>query len=117
MIIYIYIYIYYIYGRKDIPSVFIGLGSIYAMRRDYDKAIQAFSLAIEIVPNIAEAYKRRGQTKAAKGLIKSALKDLTKTISLKDEADSYYQRGLLYHQIRNYTRSLSDFQKARQQGS
>jgi tetratricopeptide (TPR) repeat protein len=103
--------------RGDVPSAMIGAGSIAAMQRNFDVAIKEFSDAIAIDGTIADAWKRRGQTRAARGLVKSAIKDLTKAISLlPGEADMYHQRGLVYHQTRNYTRALADFRVAHEKG-
>ena len=90
--------------RKDLPSVCIGLGSIYAMQRKFDDAIQQFSNAVDLNPDLGEAYKRRGQTRAAKGQTATALKDLSKAVSLcsSDSGDSHFQRGLLFHQVKNH---------------
>jgi len=104
--------------RTDLPSVCIGLGSIYAMQRKFDDAIQQFSNAIDLSPTLGEAYKRRGQTRAAKGQTVTALKDLTKAVSLcgGDSGDSHFQRGLLFHQIKNYTKAIDDFREALRRG-
>lgn len=90
--------------RTDLPSVCIGLGSIYAMQRKFDDAIQQFSNAVDLNPDLGEAYKRRGQTRAAKGQTATALKDLSKAVSLcsSDSGDSHFQRGLLFHQVKNH---------------
>lgn len=103
--------------RNDLPAALIGVGSISAMQRNFDDAIAQFTKALNIDDTIADAWKRRGQTRAAKGLVKTALKDLTKAISLiPGDADCYNQRGLIYHQSRNYTRALADFQAAQTRG-
>lgn len=105
--------------RTDLPSVCIGLGSIYAMQRKFDDAIQQFSNAVDLNPDLGEAYKRRGQTRAAKGQTSTALKDLSKAVSLcsSDSGDSHFQRGLLFHQMKNYTKGLGDFREALRRGS
>lgn len=103
--------------RTDLPAALIGAGSIAAMQRNFDEAIAQFTRALSINDTIADAWKRRGQTRAAKGLIKTALKDLTKAIALiPQDADCYNQRGLVYHQTRNYTRALADFKAAHARG-
>ena len=104
--------------RTDLPSVCIGLGSIYAMQRKFDDAILQFSNAVDLNPDLGEAYKRRGQTRAAKGQTVTALKDLSKAVSLcsSDSGDSHFQRGLLYHQTKNYSKGLNDFREALRRG-
>lgn len=102
--------------RKDLPSVCIGIGSVYAIRRQYDEAIVQFSQAIALDASLSDAWKRRGQTRAAKNQIKGALKDMTRAISLDggSDMDSYFQRGLVYHQNKNYKMALLDFRSAQQ---
>jgi tetratricopeptide (TPR) repeat protein len=63
-------------------------------------------------PNIADSWKRRGQTRVATGLIKEGLKDLTKAMTLSSDPDIKYQRGLVYYQLKNYKKSLNDFNSA-----
>ena len=84
------------------------------MQRRFEDAIRDFSQAIELDNRIPDAWKRRGQVYAAKGLVKIALKDLSRAIALQPEGDVYFQRGLVYHQNHNYTRALKDFHYAQQ---
>jgi tetratricopeptide (TPR) repeat protein len=48
----------------------------------------------------------------ATGLIKEGLKDLTKAMTLSSDPDIKYQRGLVYYQLKNYKKSLNDFNSA-----
>jgi tetratricopeptide (TPR) repeat protein len=103
--------------RTDVPAAMIGAGSVAAMQRNFDQAIKEFSAALVVDDKIADAWKRRGQTRAAKGQVKTAIKDLSRAIALQpDDGDTYNQRGLVYHQTRNYTRALADFRAAQARG-
>lgn len=103
--------------RDDLPSAHIGAGSVAAMQRDFDEAIMHFSASIRIDPNIADAWKRRGQTRAAQGKTREAIQDLDRAIALQPaDADCYNQRGQVYHQRRNYTCALADFRAALERG-
>jgi tetratricopeptide (TPR) repeat protein len=103
--------------RKDVPAAMIGAGSVAAMQRNFDLAIKEFSAALVVDDKIADAWKRRGQTRAAKGQVRTAIKDLSRALALQpDDGDTYNQRGLVYHQTRNYTRALADFRAARAKG-
>jgi tetratricopeptide (TPR) repeat protein len=86
------------------------------MQRQLDLAITEFTTALTLNAGLADAWKRRGQTKAAKGLIASAIKDLTRALSIEPEADIYNQRALVYHQVKNYRKAMADFQNANAKG-
>ena len=103
--------------REDAAAALIGLGSIHAMHRRYELAIADFSKAIAIDKTVADAWKRRGQTRAAAGEVKSALRDLTQALELsQSDPDIYNQRGLVYHQIRDYKSAVVDFRTALKKG-
>jgi tetratricopeptide (TPR) repeat protein len=95
--------------RNDIGAVYLGLGSAQAMQRNYCEAITSFSRCIKTDPLNADAWKRRGQTKAANGNHLEGLEDLTHAISLEPDAETYNQRGLVYHKTSNFRRALADF--------
>ena len=65
----------------------------------------------------ADAWKRRGQTRAARGLVVDGLQDLNKAIYLHStDADAYLQRGICLHQMKNYRYSLDDFKRYNELG-
>ncbi len=103
------------YNTK-LPASYIGLGSIYAMKSEYEKAIDEFSKAITADSTLSDAWKRRGQTYAANGNITKGLYDLTKALELGNDPDIYYQRGLVYHQFKHYRKALQDFRAAEANG-
>lgn len=55
------------------PDVVCGRG-----QSRFDEAIAVFSRAIAQDPSLADAWKRRGQTRVARGLIADGIKDLSK---------------------------------------
>jgi len=59
-----------------------------------------------------DAYKRRGQTRAARGLDQDGLKDLTAAISMAKDHEVYHQRGLIFYKLKNFKRALDDFVNA-----
>lgn len=98
--------------QSDLPAAHLGTGSVYALEGKFIEAITSFSSAISCDESIADAWKRRGQTKVAVGQVAEGLKDLTKAMKLSDHPDIKYQRGLVFYQLRNYKRSLADFTSA-----
>ncbi|EGG21343.1 Phosphatidylethanolamine N-methyltransferase [Cavenderia fasciculata] len=63
---------------------------------------------------MCDAYKRRGQSLVAKGLDMAAMGDFTQAVALDKEGDSdlFYNRALLFYEMRNYERALKDFRRS-----
>ncbi|KAM7251670.1 hypothetical protein ACFE04_023553 [Oxalis oulophora] len=79
----------------------IGRGTAYAFLRELEPAIADFTKAIESNPSTVQAWKRRGQARAALGHSIKALEDLTKALEFEpDSAD-----GLALSSIGEYKRA------------
>ena len=64
---------------------------------DSDRAIADYNLAIQLKPDFAEAYDKRGNAYADKGENDRAIADYNQAIQLKsDNAFAYNDRGLAY---------------------
>ena len=88
-------------------------GVTYANKGDYDCAIQAFTKAMELNPNLAMAYSNRGGAYRDKGDYDRAIEDCTKAIALNpDLAMAYNNRGVAYYKKRDYDRAIVDYTKA-----
>ena len=88
-------------------------GNVHLRNGKYEDAISAFSKAISISPNFAEAYNARGM--AYRKLLDhhKALVDYTDALTLNQElAAAYNNRGVVYREIREFDLALSDFNKA-----
>ncbi|KAJ3449275.1 suppressor of rps4-rld [Anaeramoeba flamelloides] len=96
----------------NLLAAHIGKGTCHAMLQEYQLAVDNFTKAIEINPDSLEAYKRRGQTRSAMGFDKKALSDLTIAFEKSDETDfeCSYQRGIIFHKLKNYSRAIPDFE-------
>ncbi len=83
---------------------------------DYDEAIVGLDKAIELYPNFAVAYMRRGRAKAFSGLYNEAIKDFDEVIKRNPEYDQVYgNNGLtkyLRRQDRDYQAATEDFKRA-----
>ena len=77
---------------------------------EIDSAIENFTKAIELSPDLAIAYSNRGVAYGEKGDIDRAIADFTEAIELQpDFADAYYNRGIAYHEKREYDRAIVDY--------
>jgi tetratricopeptide (TPR) repeat protein len=81
---------------------------------NYDKALGACNLSINLDPNSAETYNVRGTIKSAKGDYSAAIEDFQSAISLSGELNSvyYYNRGLAYNGNNNIDLAIEDFTTA-----
>jgi len=82
-----------------------------------DKAIRAFSKAIKLNPEYAEASYARGYSYAVKGNFTAALKDFDRAIKNKpDYADAYLVRGHVFLDIGDTAKANADFAKSKSLG-
>ena len=88
-------------------------GNFLGMIGQMDKAIEAYSKAIELNPAYAGAYNNRGIAYDETGKSAPAIADFNKAIELKpDFAEAYNNRGTIYSNQGNSTRAITDFNKA-----
>jgi tetratricopeptide (TPR) repeat protein len=78
-------------------AAFLGRGTAYALQGVLASAISDFSQAISIDSSCVDAWKRRGQARAAKGFDNDAIFDLTKAATLHPDHEVFHQRGLVYY--------------------
>ncbi len=103
------------------------LGTAYFQEEQYEKALKTYQKALAIDPkneNIKQAISSSKQVMTAKllekgiseyneGNYKQALLTLnTALISSPDNADIYYQRGMVYDTMQKYPLSISDYENA-----
>jgi len=78
-----------------------------------DDAAQACAEILNIVPNFAEAFSKRGNVYQKLGKHELALSDLSNAIELKpDLAEAYFNRAITYNRLGKRELALSDFSKA-----
>jgi len=103
------------------------LGTAYFQEEQYEKALKTYQKALAIDPkneNIKQAIKSSQQVMTAKllekgiseyngGKYKEALLTLnTALITSPDNADIYYQRGMVYDTMQKYPLAISDYENA-----
>jgi tetratricopeptide (TPR) repeat protein len=92
---------------------FKNAGSYHLDQKRYDRAIEAFSRAIELAPTDPDAYVLRGSAYAKKTAYLTALADYNQALKLNaGYAWAYHNRADLYrlrHKADDYDRSLDDY--------
>ena len=77
---------------------FLDRGSRYGRNGVYHRAIEDFTMSIELDPDIAEAWYNRGCSWSEVGDYDRSIADLTRAIDLAPANGLYYgQRSLVYH--------------------
>ncbi|RYQ80817.1 hypothetical protein Ahy_Scaffold1g106965 isoform H [Arachis hypogaea] len=88
------------------PEALIGRGTAYAFKRELDSAIADFTKAIQFNPSAGEAWKRRGQARAALG---QAIEDLTKALEFEsNSADILHERGIVNFKFKEFNAAVED---------
>src|SRR5262249_37337357 len=79
------------------------------------EAMEDWSRAIAIDPQLASAYTARGTYFLEEGKLEEALKALDESVRLKPTMDGYYQRGEVRAALGHYQDAISDYDEAIQQ--
>lgn len=80
---------------------------------EYDEAIKAFTSAIALNPNLAQAYNNRGNSYDKKAQYDKAIEDFNKAIALNpNDASTYLNRGKTSAGKAQYDKAIEDFGKA-----
>jgi len=89
------------------------LGDTYSEQEQWDEAIMEYNQAIELDPELAEAYNNRGAAYNEKKQWDLAITDLNKAIELDpEEAMAYNNRGNAYNGKEQWDLALADLNKA-----
>ena len=81
--------------------------------REYDEAIHAYSEALRLQPDFAEAYINRGNARHGKSDLDGAISDYDQALRLKpDDADAYYNRGCARSDKGDLDGAIRDYDKA-----
>lgn len=87
-------------------------GASYANKGEHDRAIEAYTRAIELDLNKAEYYYSRGMSYAKKGEDEKAINDYNRAIQLEsDKADYYFERAMSYSK-RDHDKAIANFNRA-----
>ena len=88
-------------------------GNISIMIGQIDRAIEAYSHAIDLYPNNPATYHNRGVAYYIKGDYDRVIVDYTKVIEFKsDDAETYYNRGKTHQEKGDIDLAIADYTKA-----
>lgn len=88
------------------------LGCVKYDLKEYKAALADFNKVIKAEPYFDKAYTLRAHTYVALKQHKSAIKNYSITIFINPTADSYYNRGACYMDLKNFKKAKSDFSTA-----
>ncbi len=93
------------------PRCFAQLGAIHDVRREFDRAIDAYSRVVELLPAEAEAYERRGEDYFRVAKFKQSVADFDKVLELEPaRAPYHWQRGLSLYYAGDFAGGAKQFE-------
>ena len=99
--------------KETLPEWVFQQGNFLLMLGQTDKAIEAYSYAIELNPNNVTAYNNRGVAYGKKGKVDRAIEDLNTAIKLNpDYAKAYNNRGVVYGLKDDFDCAIADHNTA-----
>ena len=99
--------------KGSVPEWMIEIGNFLMTLGQIEKAIEAYSHAIELNGHGVDAYNNRGAAHYKKGDIEPAINDFNMAITLKpDYAESYSNRGIVYGYKGEIDQAIKDYNKA-----
>ena len=99
--------------KGTLPEWVFQQGNFLLMLGQTDRAIEAYSYAIELNPNNVSAYNNRGIAYREKGDFDRAISDFNTAIKRKPNyAEPYNNRGAAYDKKHDFDRAIEDYNKA-----
>lgn len=77
-----------------------------------DQAYQSFTKAIEADPSLADAWANRATVRFKRGDLQGAITDLTHALSLREDADAFYNRGRVFEAQSKWADAVKDYSRA-----
>ena len=99
--------------RQLQARAWFSVGYLNSEEDNWKEAIDAYNEAIQLNPDMAEAYNNRGVARNDLGEYEAALVDLNEAIQLKpDQAEAYNNRGVTKKALGRLDEAREDYQKA-----
>ena len=95
------------------PGLFLRLGHVSFGSLDFAESVKRYSQAIELDPNLTDAYLSRGIAYGQLGQLQQAIDDFDHAIELDpSDALSYNHRGCAYSSQSQYQLAIDDYDDA-----
>lgn len=95
------------------PDEVMDRGRVAMVRKDYPAALQAFTKAVDLRPNWAQAYHNRGNVYVDLKQYDAAMRDFDRAIQLNPGVFTFYlSRGICYIKLQQDDRALADLNQA-----
>ena len=89
---------------------YVQKGNEYNKNGDYNRAIDAFTMALKFQPRCPESYEGRAGAYDKNGQEKEAIADYTKMLELvPDDYMALLHRAMLYHEVEWYDKAISEY--------
>ncbi|MEQ6119782.1 tetratricopeptide repeat protein [Reichenbachiella sp. MALMAid0571] len=89
---------------------YYNLGLRFQQKREFEKSIKYYDSAISLNVRNVDYYLARAESRESSGNPVAALADYETVILIDPEyPSSYFKRGLIYHQQKNYKAAIADF--------
>lgn len=95
------------------PSFYLRRGLAYKNFEQLDRAIADYNKALEIKPDLSDAYHNRARVWEQKGEYDKAIEDYTRAIRLNSgDAETYNGRGVAYDSKGDFNAAIADYLKS-----
>ena len=99
--------------KKETVHNYAVMGRIYKREGKYDKAIEAYTAAIDLSPKDSGNYYNRGDVYFELKEYDKAVEDYSEVIELDSKHyDAYNSRGYCYYELGNHAKAIKDYTKA-----
>jgi len=100
--------------RRDLAGTYINRGVMWMVRRDYKAAGADFQQAINVDPDLGEAWVNRGAVAIIDRRFHEGVLDISKglTLGTEEPAKAYYNRGVAYEGLDDEKSAYLDYTQA-----
>ena len=101
-------------SKRDRAKTLVNRGINYTRERRHDLAMADYEEALQLIPNLAEAFVNRGNTYIFRSQFRRAIEDYDRGLELgtKDPHAAYYNRGLAHEALKELDSAFADFVQA-----
>ena len=98
----------------QLAGIVFGRGTVYSQLRRFEDALSDFNRAVELNPDITNAYFYRGMVLGQLGREKEALESLTEAIAREASPEPLFIRGEILSRMKRYEEAVADLSLALQ---